>query len=535
MLTSALSRAAAPGAVLMLVAAACGGGGGPKPDVDDPTGAPGGTFATALAEPTSLAPASNCYESECAAVLKMINDPLVSIDLQSGQLVYNGLAKSIQPSPDQTVWTITLKSGRTFHNGEPVNADAFIRSWNYAQDETNAQAAAGFLARIKGAGGGEEEMSGLTKVDDLTFQVVLDGPFSQFGQQLSYAPAFAPIAKACLDDLAACNAEPIGTGPYRMEGEWRHDEGITVTKWGDYRGDQPANADTIEFTMFSTPRDAYLDFQNGGIDVVTVAPDIYLEVKGALGDELLEEPTASVTYLGLPIRQAPYDNRQLRQALSLAIDRAQVVDRVLNGLAQPASDVVPPFIPGWRDGACQYCTYDPERAKALLEASGVDPGSFTLEVYVNAGTGNEQWMEAVARQIEANLDIDYELKPIESAQYLNLRDAQEFTGPFPLEWSPDYPSLEGYLRPLLSSGGALNYTGYASPRLARLLVNGDQATSFAGSFASYQQAGNVALEDMPMMPMWSELTAIASSDRVSNVRFDLGEGEIAFGEITVVE
>ena len=54
---------------------------------------------------------------------------------------------------------------------------------------------------------------------------------------MSYAPAFAPIAQECLDDLKACNEEPIGTGPYMMDGPWQHDEAITVTQWDDYAGD----------------------------------------------------------------------------------------------------------------------------------------------------------------------------------------------------------------------------------------------------------------------------------------------------------
>ncbi len=101
------------------------------------------------------------------------------------------------------------------------------------------------MARIEGAGEGKE-MSGFSVVDERTFEVTLSGPFSQFGQQMSYAPAFAPIAQECLDDLKACNEEPIGTGPYMMDGPWQHDEAITVTRWADYAGDITGNADTVD-------------------------------------------------------------------------------------------------------------------------------------------------------------------------------------------------------------------------------------------------------------------------------------------------
>ena len=520
---------------LVLGLAACSGGG--SDDENSGTGSTGGgeaggTYAADLTEPSYLAPAQNCYESECSAVLDLVNDPLVSTDFESGELVFDGLAESIEADEAQTVWTVKLKDGLTFHNDEPVDTDSFLRAWNYSQDPKNAMSTAGFMSRIVGAGEGKE-MSGLKKVDDTTFEITLNGPFSQFGQQMSYAPAFAPMAQACMDDLKACNEEPIGTGPYMMDGPWKHDEMITVTKWADYKGDSEGMADTIEFTMFTTPTAAYRDFQNGGVDVLTLAPEVYLEAKGELGDKIQEDPTASLTYLGFPTTKKPYDNVKLRQALSLAIDRDLIVQQVLNGLAKPSTDIPTPPIPGSRDDACTYCTYDPEQAKTLFEESGVDPKSFTMELYFNADAGHEAWTEAAARQIQDTLGIDYKLKSTPWAQYLKLLDAQDFTGPFRLGWSLDYPSPENYLRPIVGTGGDSNYSGYSNKEVDALLVEGDQAATLEESFAKYEAADDIALEDMPIIPMWSGVTSTASSDDVSNVRYDVGEGEIAFNEITV--
>ena len=254
-------RVTAAAAALALGLTACGGGGSSEddPEASGPTGEPGGSYTAELTEPSFLAPASNCYESECSAVLDLVNDPLVSTDFESGDLKFDGLAESIEPNDDQTVWTVTLKDGLKFQNGEPVDADSFLRAWNYSQDAKNAQATAGFMARIEGAGEGPE-MSGLKKVNDTTFEVALNGPFSQFGQQMSYAPAFAPMAQECFDDIKACNEKPIGTGRYEMDGAWKHDQSIALTKWADYQGEQPANADNIEFAMFASPTAAFRDF-----------------------------------------------------------------------------------------------------------------------------------------------------------------------------------------------------------------------------------------------------------------------------------
>jgi ABC-type transport system substrate-binding protein len=538
-------RVTAASLALVFGLAACGGSDDPEPDdtgdpgtgeegPTEPQGEPGGTFAAEITEPSYLAPASNCYESECTQVLGLVNDPLVTTDFQTGELIFNGLAESIEADEEQTVWTVKLKEGRTFHNGEPVNSEAILRGWNYSQNPKNAQATAGFMSHIKGAGEGAE-MSGLKAIDDLTLEVTLTGPFSQFGQQMSYAPAFAPIAQECLDDLKTCNEQPIGTGPYMMDGPWQHDQAINLTRWEDYAGDTTANADAIEFQMFTTPTAAYRDFQNGGIDVISIAPEVYLEAKGELQDGILEEPTSSLTYLGFPTKQAPYDNKQFRQALSLAIDRELIVEQVLNGLAAPSTDIVTPPIPGSREDACQYCVHDPEQAKQLLEESGVSPDDGPLEIYFNSDAGHEVWTEAAARQIQDTLGFDYELKSTEWAQYLELLDAQEFTGPFRLGWSLDYPSPENYLRPLVGTNGDSNYTGYSNPEFDELMVKGDQAATIEESFEFYHQAGDIALEDMPIIPMWSGSTAIAHSDQVGDVRYDQGLGEIAWNEVTVTQ
>ena len=320
-----------------------------------------------------------------------------------------------------------------------------------------------------------------------------------------------------------------------MDGPWRHDEGITVTKWPDYAGDLPAVADTVDFQMFTTPTAAFRDFQNGGLDVISLAPEVYLEAKGTLGDSIMEEPTSSLTYLGFPTKEAPFDNVQVRQALSLAIDRQLIVDQVLNGLAYPSTDIVTPPIPGSRDDACDYCVYDPEQAQSLLEEAGVDLEGEKVTWYFNADAGHDQWVEAAARQVQENLGLDYELEAQEWAQYLEFLDKEAFTGPFRLGWGQDYPSPENFLRPLAGTDGDSNYMGYSNPEFDDLLVQGDEAPTMEEAIPLYQQAGDVVLEDMPLLPLWSGKTAIAYSDQVGDVKYDLSDQDISFKEISVVQ
>ena len=317
-----------------------------------------------------------------------------------------------------------------------------------------------------------------------------------------------------------------------MDGPWKHDEAITVTKWPDYAGDQPAQADTVTFAMFTDPIAAYRDFQNGGLDVISLQDDVYLEAKGTLGDAIIEEPTSDLTYIGYPTTKAPFDDPAVRQAISMSIDRQLIVDQVLNGLAYPSTDIVTPPIPGSRDDACAYCVYDPEAAQQLLDDAGVDLSGETISFYFNAGAGEDAWVEAAARQVQENLGVDYKLESTEWAQYLELLDAEEFTGPFRLGWGQDYPSPENYLRPIVGTGGDSNYSSYSNPEVDKLLVQGDEAATLEEGIASYQQAGDIALEDMPIIPMWSGKTAVAFSDEVTDVRYDFSKGQVAYKEVS---
>ncbi len=526
-------RCAAIAATFALLITACGGGGGDDEPGTEGTSSPtdgstersGGTFSVNLTEPQFLAPSSNCYESECHSVLNLINDPLVSLDLDTGELVYDGLAESIESNDDQSVWTIKLKDGRTFHNGEPVNADKFIQAWNYSSNPKNEQQTAGFMSHIQGAGKGET-MSGLKKVDDLTFEVTLTGPFSQFGTVLTYAPAWAPIADECLADVKACNEQPIGTGFYQMDGPWKHDEGITVTKWDDYNGERVGQADTIEFRMFSDLVAAFRAYQGGQLDLLTsLEPTIYQEGVNQAGDRLLQSETSTLTYMGFPVKTAPFDDANYRRAVSLSIDRQAIIDAVLNGQAKPSTDIVVPVIPGSRDDACEYCVYDPDQAKEVFAKTSGSTND-TVELWFNSGSGHEGWVEAIGNSMKNSLGINFKMKGTEWAQYLNLLGANEFTGPFRLGWIADYPSPENYLRPIVGTGGDSNYTQYSNKELDELLVKGDQAATTEEAIEFYQQAGDIALSDMPILPLWSGVNSTVWSENIDNVTYNILDEQV---------
>jgi oligopeptide transport system substrate-binding protein len=477
------------------------------------------------------------YASEPAFLLPSAGDDEPSIyvirQLYRGLSKYNGetgapeldLAESIE-STDQKLWTIKLKSGYTFENGEAVNADAFIRAWNFTAYSPNAQGNAYFMNRIAGIddvssedpdGDGpktapepkSKELSGLKKVDDLTFTVELSEPFSGFPATVGYS-GFFPMAQACVDDHEACNEKPIGNGPYKIEGNWEHNVGVTVVRSDTWAGEEKGKADKILYRIFADVDAGYAAFQAGELDVMyTLPPARYKDAKATYGDRLYERPGDSFTYVGLPLYNENFTDKRVRQALSLAVDRQPIIDAVFDGRFSPATGFVAPTFDGFRENVCKYCAQDVAKAKQLLaDAGGWKGGKLTL--WANAGAGHDQWLQAVGDQIKAALGIDYELKVnLQFPEYLATGDAFKYTGPFRLGWGPDYPVMETYLKPLYGTGSGSNRPKYTNPAFDALITQGDSAASLEEGIPFYQQAEDIIGEDMPVIPMWwSKIAAV---------------------------
>ncbi|HEU5144330.1 MAG TPA: ABC transporter substrate-binding protein, partial [Dermatophilaceae bacterium] len=235
-----------------LVAAACSGG-TPSPGSTGTSGSggkSGGTLRVYASEPAFLLPSGGDDEPSIY-VIRQLYRGLMKYNVETGK-AENDLAESIE-STDKKTWTIKVKPGFTFDNGEPVNADAFIRAWNYTAYGPNAQNNAYFMSRIVGideVSSGEDpdgdgpktapepkakELSGLKKVGDLEFTVELKEPFAAFPVTVGYS-GFFPMAEACVKDAKACNETPIGNGPYKIEGKWEHNVGITLVRSDSWKG-----------------------------------------------------------------------------------------------------------------------------------------------------------------------------------------------------------------------------------------------------------------------------------------------------------
>uniref|UniRef100_UPI00046FF3FF peptide ABC transporter substrate-binding protein n=1 Tax=Salinispora cortesiana TaxID=1305843 RepID=UPI00046FF3FF len=389
----------------VMLATACTGSGDDPAEESDQTG---GTLRVYAAEPKHLLP-SAASDEPAIYVIRQLYRGLVRYNADTGE-PENDLAESIE-SDDRKLWTIKLKDGYTFDNGEPVNADSFIRSWNFAAYAPNAQGNGYFMKRIAGIdevlpkdpdGDGPatapeptaETLSGLKKVDDLTFTVELKEPFTGFPTVVGYS-GFFPMAQACIDDIEACNETPIGNGPYKIDGQWEHEVEINLVRSDTWNG-EPGKPDEIYYRIFADINSAYAAFQAGELDVMyTIPPERFNDAQASFGDRLYEQEGDSLNYVGMPLYNDDFKDKRIRQAFSLAIDRQSIVDAVFDGRYTPATGFVAPIFDGARPGICTYCEQDVEKAKELLAAAGGWPEGKKLTLWANAGASHEAWLQAV--------------------------------------------------------------------------------------------------------------------------------------------
>jgi oligopeptide transport system substrate-binding protein len=438
-----------------------------------------------------------------------------------------GVAESVK-SADNKVWTIRLKKGWTFSNGELITASTFANTWNFNAYAPNGQAASGLLNVIQGydklapASGKPTatKLSGVKVVNSRTLRVSLTGPFALFRYLLSSEP-YMPLPAAALKNPKAWDTNPVGNGPYRLVGRFSPSATtLTFERWNGFKGPR-GKADRIVYKVFVDwgGQTVYNAVRSGSVDVA------FLVGGQALADGLRTMPKQirrfnanAVLYLGFPTWDERFKNKSVRQAFSLAIDRGAIVRSLASGIGQAATSLAPPSVAGGGTTACTVCAYNPTRAKALLAQGGGFKGTLTLWTY-NEDPINVQVIQAIANQWRNNLGIeDVKLQAVPVAQlYPKLFD-KSVDGPVYLYQGGVYPQMYSVAQQLLTKGGLGNVVAYESPEVESLMARAGAAKTEKQNISLTQQAVQVALDDAQIMPVYWPGGGLISSSKVSGVR-----------------
>lgn len=438
-------------------------------------------------------------------------------------------AESIDVDADDQL-TVKIKPDLTFTNGEPVDADSFITAWQYGALTSNAQLNQFWWEDIEGYNDEEDsELTGLQKVDDLTFTIKLTSPIAaDFAQRLGYS-AFYPMPASAWDDLDAYGEAPIGNGPYKLASDdaWDHDRQIDLVKNEEYQGGRTVHNGGLTIVFYSSQEAAYADLISGEVDVIDGIPPAELETfEDDLGDRAVNQPAAIFQSFTIP-QDAPHFSGEegvlRRQAISLSIDRAEITDVVFSGSAEPAKDFTSPVVDGFNDSlpGSEVLGFDPDKAKELwAEADAISPWEGTFEIGFNADGGHQEWVDAVTNSIKNALGIDAASKAY--ADFATLRgevNDRTIDVAFRTGWQADYPSQYNFLQPLYGTNAGANDGDYSNADFDALLASGASAADPADSLADYAKAQEILLQELPAIPLWYSNVRGGIAEGVSNVVF----------------
>jgi len=328
-------------------------------------------------EPQNPLIPSNTNETGGGRIVDLLFAGLVSYT--SDGSVKNEVAESIETSDNQN-FTVKIKDGWTFSDGTPVTADSFIKAWNYGALLSNAQLSSYFYELIEGYSAEKDsELTGLAKVDDLTFTIKLTAPASDFAKRLGYA-AYYPLPESAYADMEAFGQAPIGNGPYTLS-SWEHDSQAVLVKSPSYQGVRSAKNEGVTFTFYTDYGSAYNDLLADAVDVLDAIPDSALSsFKSELGDRAINQPGAVIQCFAINVNSEHWkmddEGRARRAALSRAIDRKQICDTLYYSTRTPASDFTSPSIAGWKEDVPgnEVLQFDEAEAKSLWEkAEAISP------------------------------------------------------------------------------------------------------------------------------------------------------------------
>lgn len=452
------------------------------------------------------------------------------------------VAKSIETEDSQT-YDITLNKGWTFTNGEKVTAHSFVDAWNYGALATNAQLSANFFAPIKGyedvnpskegAKPTAKTMSGLKVVDDYHFTVTLNEPASDFPLRLGYS-AYSPLPKVAFEDMKAFGENPIGNGPYKMDGKgaWEHNRQINLVKNPDYKGNRTVKNDGITFRIYTDAEAAYADVQDGALDLIDQVPASALQTyteNDAV--EAYNKPGSVFQSFTIPERLEHFSGKEgqlRRQAISMAINRPQIAETIFKGAVTPATDFTAPTLDGYSDSleGGDVLKHNPEKAKKLwAEADQLNKWTGTFKLGYNGDDNHKQWVDAVTNQISNTFGIEAAGAPTATfGQFRTTITERKIQYPFRSGWQGDYPSIGNYLVALYASdaadGNGANDGDYKDKEFDKKVAQAASAQSPEKGIELYQEAEEILLEDLPAIPLWYENVAAASVPELENVEFD---------------
>ncbi len=430
---------------------------------------------------------------------------LVTRDFR-GNHVTPGVAKNWEISPDGRFYTFHLRTC-TWSNGRPLTSKDFVRSWERFIDPATASEYSGLMNVVHNAPAIHEkrlpvDSLGVAAPNDSTFTVKLDAPVGYFLDLCAFEP-FSPVPVDTIIKYREQWTSPahiVGNGPFVLS-RWRRNIDIQLVRNANYWGAAEVKQEKIEFKPVEDQLTAYNMFLSGEVDWLFSIPPSRLNVVKQK-PEFFSQPMFGTYYYIVNCKNPGYNLKELRLALSYAIDRQRIVEKIQKGIPLAATGFVPP-LPGYPRSEAPL--FDPALAKAHLLASGFgpDPGKAPpkLQILFNTAETHRDIAEVVRQMWKENLGLESDLDHCEWKVYLERTKNLNYPAVARASWIGDFPDPISFLE-LYTSGNGNNRTGYSNAAYDSAVDSARSEVDPVLRMKKLFACEKMLMEEMPIIPIY---------------------------------
>ena len=421
---------------------------------------------------------------------RQVYEPLYWINDEGEEIPM--LATEYSVSEDGLTWTFQLREGVTFQNGDPLTAQDVVYSYERCFDNAYMQEKV-------------EAIDSVTAPDDSTVEMHLKYQFSPLMEKIAAIGIVSQsFAEANMDDQGLLGFNACGTGAYSVK-EAIPDVSITLEAYSGYWGGE-APIKTLNFEQITDETTAVTAFEAGEIDVMSIPSANWTQISESGQYNTDSRPSNHVVYLIFNTEAAPFDNRELRQAIAYAINREDIIAVAADGLADPATSLATSYMLGYTEDHMTY-EYDPEKAKELLAEAGYPDGLDIGSMKTMSGSYFEKVMQVVQSQL-AEIGITSTIEGMDG----NSLVEDCITGNFTLadmgqNLSLDYDFLKTYFNEEYING--LNMARVSDSQIQELFEQGASTTDREERLAIYQEIEDLTQELCAYVPLYNLQTTTA--------------------------
>lgn len=464
------------------------------------------------AEPESLDPHKVSGVPE-ANILRQMLVGLTTTDPEGNTVP--GMAESWE-SEDNKVWTFKIRDAQ-WSNGDPVTAEDFVYSFRRVLDPNTASPYASYLAdaKVMGAeaiinGEASPDTLGVKAVDEKTLQVTLSEPVPYFPDMLIHT-SVKPVNQKVVEQFGDKWTSPeniVVNGPYKIS-DWQVNDKIVLQRNESYFDNQNTTLNQITLLAIPSSTTDVARYQSGEIDVSynEIPPEQFASLQQELGDEVQVSPMLCTYYYEFNTVKPPFDDARVRRALSLALDRDTITEKVIGQGQTPAYQLTPTSTNGMKNNSPEWQSWDQakrvEEAKKLLKEAGYSQSNpLKFELLYNTNDNHKKIAVAASSLWKQSLEfVDVNLVNKEWKTYLDTRRNGNYNVSR-AGWCGDYNEPSTFLN-IVKSGNSNNHGKYSSAKFDSLMTQTLKPGVTTEQRAElYQQAEAQLDADTPLVNMY---------------------------------